>query len=123
MKKYLAILVLVSGIIAMFSSCYYEDIEFDKANLPDTISFSLNVVPIFEQGCNASVCHGGGKAPDLRPENAYQSLMDGGYVNSSDPVSSVIYQEVTTGGGMASYAKQGDDAMILQWIEQGAKNN
>jgi len=123
MKKYLVILILILGIVAMFPSCYYEEIEFDEAILPDSVSFTTDVIPIFEAGCNASVCHGGGKDPDLRPENAYNSLMNGGFVNTSDPVSSIIYQSVAPGGSMVSYSKQGDANMILAWIEQGAKNN
>lgn len=123
MKKYLAIFILTAGIIAMFPSCYYEDIEFDETIIPETVSFSGDIVPIFVAGCNASVCHGGGKDPDLRPENAYSALMNDGYVNVANPSSSSLYTCLLPGGSMETYAKQGDAALILAWIEQGAKNN
>jgi hypothetical protein len=123
MKKYLALLILIGGIAAMFPSCYYEDIEFDEVIIPDSVSFSVDIVPIFVAGCNASVCHGGSKDPDLRPENAYDALMNGGFVNTADPASSSIYTCLLPGGSMNSYAKQGNADLILAWIEQGAKNN
>jgi hypothetical protein len=123
MKKYLLILSLIIGSLAMLSSCQYYWIEVDEPFIPDTVSFSRDVIPIFEEGCNVSVCHGGSKAPDLRPDNAYQSLMTGGYVNTAEPALSTIYTCLISGGSMEQYAKQGDDALILSWIEQGAKDN
>jgi len=125
MKKYLALLILIAGIVAMLPSCYYEEIEFDEPVIipGDTVSFSLEVVPIFEARCNASVCHGGSKDPNLTPDNAYNSLMNDGYVNTTTPSSSIIYTCILPGGSMVSYAKQGDANLILKWIQEGAKNN
>lgn len=105
------------------SSCEYAWIDHGDAMLPDTVSFKTHLVPLFEQGCNASVCHGGSADPDLRPDNAYNSLISGGYVDTDDPGQSSLYTSLLRGGSMEQYADPGDAELILRWIEQGAQNN
>lgn len=117
------ILALFIGLALSFQSCQYKWIEYDEVVIPDTVSFSKDVVPLFEASCNTSVCHGGGKDPDLRPDNAYVSLMTGGYVNVSDPPGSSLYTCLLTGGSMVNYSQPGYPDIILGWIEQGALDN
>ncbi len=122
-KTIIPILVLLLGTFLVFNSCQYDWIEFEEPILPDTVSFSSDIIPIFEKSCNAGGCHGGGFDPDLRPESAYVSLISGGYVDTDSPASSSIYTVLIAGGSMSNYAEQGDPELILEWIEQGALDN
>ena len=105
-------------------SCEYEWIQPEKVPIPDNVSFSADIMPIFNNGCNTNVCHGsGGSPPDLTEANAYNSLITGGYVDTDTPEASIIYTTMTT-GSMVSYVQNpGDPELILAWIEQGAENN
>lgn len=119
MKK--AAFLLVCMILA---SCKSDIIEPVTPIIPDQVSFSGNIVPIFNLSCNTTGCHApGGKSPDLTSPVAYENLILYGLVDVDDPAGSGIYTKITAGGSMATYAKPGDAEMILKWIEQGADNN
>ena len=111
--------ILLSGLY----SCTYETIIPAEPEVPEDVSFELNVIPIFNSSCNSSGCHNkGGIAPDLSPDNAYTSLTFFGYVDIDAPESSTLYEEINT-GSMKGFATDQDRAIILKWIEQGALNN
>ena len=115
------LLIVLAGFILV--SCEYEWIQPEKKPIPETVSFSNDIIPIFNNGCNTSVCHGpGSKPPDLSPDNAYNSLMDGGYVDTTTPEASILYTSMKS-GSMKFYTTPGDEDLILAWIEQGAENN
>jgi hypothetical protein len=123
MKKLLSIPLLIAALLAGMQSCQYEYIMFEEVDIPEEVSFANDIVPIFERGCNTNLCHGGNADPDLRPDNAYNSLINGGYVNVDSPEESSIYTTLLPGGSMEQYAEPGEKDFILAWIEQGAKNN
>ena len=117
--------VLLFFVLAGFilSSCEYEWIQLEKKPIPENVSFANDVIPIFNDGCNTNVCHGpGSKPPDLSPENAYNSLIDGAYVDTTTPEASIIYTTIKN-GSMATFTNPGDESIVLAWIQQGAKNN
>ena len=87
--------------------------------IPEGISYSEAIQPIFDGKCVS--CHGGNRAPDLRPENSYDELINGGFVNIEDPESSELYQKLR--GTHDSRASEEDKLLILQWITEGALNN
>jgi len=119
--KYLMIVALAGFILC---SCEYEWIVPDKVPIPDVVSFSSDVMPIFNNGCNTTICHGAGaEPPDLSEGNAYNSLIAGGYVDTDTPEASIIYISMTTDGSMERYVQTGDDDLVLAWIEQGALDN
>ena len=121
--KILKAFMIFAAAVSLLSACEYEWIEPDLPPIPDTVSFSADVMPIFNEGCNSGACHGtGGKVPDLSEGQAYNALMNGGYVDLNTPEASVIYTCIKT-GTMKPYAKTGDAEIILAWIEQGAENN
>lgn len=123
MKKILLILALFAGFLA-WQSCEYDWVEAEPFNPSDTLSFSAEIIPIFERGCNASVCHGaGGKDPVLTADQAYNNLISGGYVDTATPENSSLYISMAPGGSMASYTETGDANKVLIWIQQGALNN
>lgn len=112
---------LLCFLTLLASSCESEKIQpIDPDDLPDEISFSEHITPIFSSKC--SQCHFGQTPPDLSPSEAYLNLTSGGYINTDNPEKSDIYKEITT-GGMAQYASDSDRAYILKWIQQGALDN
>ena len=113
--------IAIAGI--MFTSCEYEWIQPEKKPIPETVSFSNDIMPIFNNGCNTNVCHGsGGEPPDLSEGNAYNALLDGAYVDTINPEASILYTSMNS-GSMVPYTSPGDDDIVLAWIQQGAKNN
>ena len=88
---YILIAIAVSGALA---SCTYEEIKPQKIEVPDSVKFSVNIIPIFNTSCNKSGCHNkGGIPPDLSEENAYTSLIFFGYVDVDVPESSILYEK------------------------------
>ncbi len=109
--------------------CYKTEtvIEETGDEVTRTVSFTQDLVPIFNASCNSSGCHNaGGKAPDLSPVNAYSSLTNGGYVNTGDPEGSELYLWMTgkRGTPMPTSGINPDyNSLVLAWIKQGALNN
>lgn len=112
--------IAVSGALV---SCTYEEIKPQKVDVPDSVKFSANIIPIFNTSCAKSGCHiKSGIPPDLSAANAYTSLMFFGYVDVDNPEASIIYEKITT-GSMKNNATDQDRALVLQWIKQGAQDN
>ena len=127
-------LLQVATIIYVFSlltACYNDavipELPEDPGDIPKDVSFSGDLIPIFNADCNASGCHSsGGIDPDLTPDNAYNELISGDYINVDDPADSELYQwmkgnrsiPMPVSGSVASY-----NATVLAWITQGAENN
>lgn len=118
-------LFLAVFVIWMFAACEYEFIEPIKPppiDPTDTISFSAEIVPIFEaQACTE--CHAGTFSPNLLPENAYQSIMDDNLVDLDNPEQSIIYTKADPAGTHPKQYTLEQQAKILGWIQQGAENN
>jgi hypothetical protein len=98
------------------------------STITTTMSFTNDIIPIFEKSCALSGCHvPGGKAPDLSTANAYQSLARGSYVKANDPDNSVIMLWLTGKKSpvmpLGNGPNQDINANIYAWIKQGAKNN
>ncbi len=107
---------MLAGIL-LFGSC--EKVVYPPIELPDTVSYSLDIQPIWDNKC--VTCHNGGLDPDLRPENSYVSLISGGYINIIEPEESKLMQKLY--GSHDSRATEAEKQLILAWIEEGAKNN
>ena len=122
-KTLIRILFIAGILLSGLYSCTYETIIPKDPEVPEDVSFELNVIPIFNSSCNSSGCHNkGGIRPDLSADNAYTSLTFFGYVDTDNPESSVIYTKINT-GSIKNYATAQDRAIILKWIEQGALDN
>jgi hypothetical protein len=112
--------VIILAAVAGFASC--EKVSFNPPllNPADTVHFKTDIIPIFTANCIG--CHNGGLSPDLRANNAYTSLKNGGFVNLPDSTS-VLYIQITS---KVSHIPKTTDLQKLQiryWIRQGAKNN
>ena len=123
MMSSLFIAILLTGIMAM-NSCI-------KNSPVATISFSKDIIPIFITSCAISgSCHLGANSTNdnltLDSAGAYASIMAKNLVSTSNPGSSLLFVEVST-GVMPKYPytklSSSQQNIILQWITQGAKNN
>ena len=118
MKKifYLLFAAVLTGIL-LFDSC--EKVVYPIPELPDTVSYSLNIQPIWDNKCVS--CHAGSRDPDLRPENSYVSLTDGGYIDTDNPEESDLMKKLY--GTNDARATETEKQLTLLWIKEGAKDN
>lgn len=130
MKNYFMHLMILFGFILLAGSCQYKFIVEPVAPPPnpeDTVSFSLQVIPIWNDGNNCVSCHNGQpQRPDLRPESAYNEIMSMGLVDNTTAEESLIYKHPNpdeTGSHTWKKYTNSQAATVLQWIKQGAKNN
>lgn len=129
MKKYLTLIVLVSvcGAILTICSCESAYLVYDDSPIPDTVKFSLDIQPIFNENCNSSGCHSqGGYTPYLTESDAYMNLMVYGMVDVSDAESSIIYTRLTSVNNPMppdGNLPVNKTELILKWIRQGAMDN
>jgi len=115
------VLVMAFGLLFM-ASCAYDTNEYEEVEIPASVSFEADVIPIFEANCNKAGCHSGSITPDLRRDAAYNSLIFGGFVTDTTAAeNNILYQELQ--GGMRPYASDQDRAYIKIWIEDGAQDN
>lgn len=123
----------VVGFLAGFTmllimGCYKDKtVILDSAEITRPVSFAADITPIFNNSCALSGCHSaGGKSPNLTAGNAYNSLVIGGYVNTTDAQSSLVYQWMAGKKGTpmpVAGVNKDYNALILAWIKQGAQNN
>lgn len=118
-----AISLLLTAFVLLFTGCEYEYVEPDNVPILTNVSFSGDVVPIFNSSCSFSGCHSvGAVLPDLTPDNAYESLFTNNMVDAEDPAGSILYTTMNN-GSMKKYASTEKTKIILAWIEQGGLNN
>ncbi|HSZ71638.1 MAG TPA: c-type cytochrome domain-containing protein [Cytophagaceae bacterium] len=127
---------LVNIIIISYSCVYHKgdqvNPEKDCANsIPDTVSFSRNVLPVFNTYCSTSGCHSGSSPSgnlNLESSQAYAQLMKrgSGYIDTSNPNNSVLYSSLISQSNPMPLNGRLDDCtinLIVKWMNQGAKNN
>ncbi len=123
LKEFIHLILVAMVVSGVMASCTYEEIKPQKVDVPDSVKFSINIIPIFNTSCNTTGCHNkGGIPPDLSPENAYTSLSFFGYLDTDVPESSIIYEKIAT-GSMKNSATDQDRSLLLKWIKQGAQDN
>lgn len=94
----------------------------DESNFPDNysaeVSYSGDMQPFFDTKCVS--CHGS-NVPNLESPGSYDNIINGGYVNTTDPASSTLYTVLF--GFMGNNVSDSEKDMVLRWIEQGALDN
>lgn len=131
--KILKLFLMLVLIIFLFSECKYsfivpEEILVVDPDDPDApkLSFAKDILPIFTNGNNCTACHNtGGTSPDLTAGNAYASLNSKRLINTAAPAESKIYQYIEPGTATHTRKKYtaAQAALVLGWIQQGAKDN
>jgi hypothetical protein len=98
---------------------------------PQLVSFKSDLLPVFQTKCALnSGCHLGTNAGnqhiDFTDSAAYITLVNKHLLNVMNPSGSILYAEVQSKAmpkfpdSPLSFAEQ---QIILQWLEQGARNN
>ena len=115
------IIILAGSLILILSGCSKVVIPKPECpeNLPTNVSFAADIQSIFDKNC--VVCHSGGQSPDLSPGWSYEELIDGGYVDTEFPCSSVLYEIFS--GSHDGRATEDEILYILGWMEEGAQDN
>ncbi len=117
MKKLFQILVII-GISLSLDSCYYDSIYEPIANDDDgsnteEVTYTNDLASIFGFCSN---CHDGSQNPDLRDENAYNSLVPN-YVTAFDAEASPLYIKLIDGHQNLPASRI---ELFKTWIDQGA---
>jgi hypothetical protein len=126
-RVYLVFSVLVFAAI-LITGCYRDVISpgADPNGPPQFVSFSGDLVPLFTKNCASSGCHDAVPAhkPSLMPDKAFNSLINGGYINTLVPHESGVYV-IVKGGQMppSGPLKPAEVQKLLDWIRNGAPNN
>ncbi len=125
-KKLFIPLVILAGLgLTMLGSCKYDEVL--PPEVAPGVSFSADIIPIFNASCNSAGCHNAsGHIPILTPEASYESLWGGGYIDTIAPDQSELYQWMIGARGIPMPPEgtiATDNATVLQWITEGAQNN
>lgn len=103
------------------TGCYYDQVYVAPEAPPEgEISYATDVQPIWDtKGCMN--CHNtGGTSPVLTSDVSYNNLVPS-KVDLANPDQSIVYTVLD--GFMRGSVTAADEAIILEWITQGAKNN
>jgi hypothetical protein len=120
-------MICLLTIVIYGSSC--KKSVYVVPQVPDTVSFSRHIIPMFNQYCNNPGCHTGSQPQgdlDLSPVIAYQQLKSKSMLDTLHPDNSLLYAQMNSstkpmppsGKLDTFYLKE-----VLRWIEQGAKDN
>ena len=127
MKRLLYYTGLICFLAFSLTGCYRDVIIPTAAADPDgpakAVSYKTDLAPIFNTGCAKAGCHvSGSRKPFLATDISYAQIIAGGFVNTSIPKSSILYQQVF--GGMKEYIPSASDRQkVYDWIRLGAQNN
>ena len=124
--KNIVVAICLFALATTFSYCTHN--PFEK-QLPETVSFRGDIIPIFTNDCNGSRCHSTASHVgnlDLTPDSAYIQLFKKKDIDTTNPSQSTLYLQMASVGTPMPPAGKLDDYyvnLVLKWIQQGAKNN
>lgn len=114
-------------------SCTYEKAEVAQVTCaqPDTVSYSLDIQPLFNSNCATAGCHSGANPEgglNLEASESYGQLMasGSGYVDTLNPEFSLLYAQMNSVSDPMPPTGRLDKCtleLVLKWIRQKAKNN
>ncbi len=116
---------ICSLLLAFFiTACNYDFVvepELPPIDPDVEISFKDEIAPIFD-AARCLGCHGGNISPNLTAAAAYNSIVPA-LVNTGNPEESRIYTHALPSTNHPQKYSAAQAALLLAWIEQGAKNN
>ena len=127
MKRVLILFGLILTLGLFFTSCYKDVIlpetAVDPDGPPQPVSYSLELAPLFNSSCALSGCHvDGGHKPYMNTDISYQQIVNGGFINTDLPKTSILYLQIN--GGMREHIPSAKDRQkVYDWIRNGAPNN
>lgn len=119
----------IGSIIIFCVLCRCSPDESSVCAPPETVSFSKDIVPIFNQYCVS--CHSGTSPSanlNLEQSAAYAQLTKAGkgYIDTLTPAYSVLYASINSSANPMPPTGKLDKCqldIVLKWITQKAKNN
>ena len=127
MKKIFQYLIMII-VSLMATSCYYDEMPPEAViPIPDVVSYSKDIQPLWDQDCVS--CHkAGATAPDLSAANSYLALTaNNKYVIPGNAAGSKLHKSLVGDGAaiMPTAGKWSDSkiALVDKWITDGALNN
>ena len=123
MKKLYVLLIMALVPTTIFFGCKHDPV------LPEhEVSFSQEILPIMQMGCQHAGCHGD-SLNQQSPLTNYDEVMAFGDIKAGKPYDSKLYEVITTTEvedrmpyQMAPLNDRNID-LIFIWIAQGAKDN
>ena len=128
-KKIAIVVAVITAPIIGLQGCYKVAtvIPDNKVEVTEPVSFAKDIIPIFNTKCNMSGCHNqGGQIPNLSVTVSYNSLLNGNYIDKSSPANSLLYLKMSGKKGSPMPLTGSNieyNALVLAWIQQGAKDN
>ncbi len=124
MRKFYELLLIAFFVISIgLSSCHRHTVEPIVIDaITRTVEFSTEIQPVFDTKCVS--CHTITQ-PVLVSGSAYNSLINGDFINTADPETSSLYVKLNSLQHPSSSGTFSAEelAILLAWIEQGANNN
>ncbi len=123
-KITIKIIIFIFGTSLFLSSCQWTTIEPLEPTVPENVSFSQDIQPIFTKTCTQ--CHPPTAGLDLTEGKAYNNIINNtSYINLTAPEESLIYKNPAPNGNPDHPVKytQTEADIVLSWIKSGAKNN
>jgi hypothetical protein len=127
MKKIIQYLMMLT-VSLMATSCYYDEMPPEAViPIPETVSYSKDIQPLWDQDCVS--CHKQGTTPpDLSAANSYSALVTNNkYVVPGNAAGSKLHKSLVGDGAslMPTTEKWSDSkiALVDKWINAGALNN
>jgi len=124
-KKYAVAVICITllGVVQMISCTHPPEIP--------TVSFSNDIIPILNASCTINTsCHLGANSTNLQTnfdsDSAYYTITHKGLVSTTNPTSSLLYSEVRSNEmpiAPVPPLSTAQQTLILEWIQQGARNN
>ncbi len=122
MKK--SIKLIFAGMITwilVLSSCEKVVFPVPEIILPDTVSYSLEIQPIWNENCIQ--CHPPTRGLDLRVDVSYDELISGEYIDTANAPESELMKKLYGSHVSTAPTTETEKQLILKWINEGAKNN
>ena len=117
------LMVLGIGITGCYKDVVLPVAGADPNAPPKQYSYKTDIATLLNTDCAKSGCHvAGAQTPDLETAVSYNSLVNGGFVNTLFPNQSILYQMIT--GNMEEHMPLASDRQkVYDWIRTGAMNN
>jgi hypothetical protein len=115
--------VLMAGLAGCYKDVILPETVANPDGPPQFVSFSADLAPLFNSKCALAGCHvAGSHHPYMTTDVSYLQIVNNGYVNTSLPKQSILYQKIN--GEMQEFIQSATDRQkVYDWIRNGAPNN